>query len=85
MHFSFHAFMIFLVQLYCILWERIRGNTLSVWDLAILRYDTVLSGKHYNQCWTLRKAFAEATETLFLQKYFLFDVPEELQETHVTH
>lgn len=37
----------------------------------------VMSGKHYNRCWTVHEAFAEALERLFIER-FMPEVPEVL-------
>ena len=37
----------------------------------------VMSGKHYNCCWTVHEAFAEALERLFIER-FMPEVPEVL-------
>ncbi len=39
----------------------------------------VLSGKHYNRCWTVHEAFSEALERLFLER-FMSDMPDSIKE-----
>ena len=39
----------------------------------------LMSGKHYNRCWLLHEAFAEALERLFLQQY-VPEIPAIIEE-----
>ena len=39
----------------------------------------VISGKHYNRCWLVHEAFAEALERLFFDR-FLQDMPDSMKE-----
>ena len=41
---------------------------------------TILFRMYYKHWWTLHEVYTEAVERLFLQKYFQFEVLEELQE-----
>ena len=40
----------------------------------------VLSGKHYNRCWKIHEAFAEALERIFIETY-ITDVPNVIRES----
>lgn len=40
----------------------------------------VIKGKHYNRCWLVHEAFAEALERLFLERFMTGDTPESIEE-----